>query len=94
MPAKTPDRVDRTNLGAVTLLIATFETEDIDDADTWSSGLTNEPVLGWWSQRLEAAGTDGKEGVAIAYVSTTGVFTFATAEANCQFKVYVILGSG
>ena len=92
MAAKTPDRVDRTNLGACTLLIATFETNDIDDADTWASGLSSEPVLGWWIQRLEDAGTQGKEGTAVAY--SAGTFTFYAAEDNGQYKLYVLLGSG
>lgn len=91
--AKTPDRVDRTSLGATTLLIATFETNDIDDGDTWVSGLLREPVIGWWSQRLEDAAV-GKEGMAIAYVPATGVFTFYPAEDDSTFKVFVILGSG
>ena len=94
MAAKTPDRVDRTSLGATTLLVATFETNDIDQDDTWTSGLLREPVLGWWSQRLEAAGDDGKEGVAIAYAPTTGIFTFYPAEDSGQYKFFVILGSG
>lgn len=92
MAAKTPTRVDRTNLGAVTLLIATFD--DVDTDSTWASGLQNDPVLAWWSQRLEDADTAGKEGMAIAYVSTTGVFSLFAAEADSTFKVFVILGSG
>ena len=77
MAAKTPDSIDRVNLGSVNLLIATFETNDIDDGDTWASGLGSQPVLSWWSQRLEDAGTQGKEGMAVVYSSCT--FTFNTA---------------
>ena len=91
MAAKTPDSVDIVSLGNCKLKIATFETSDIDDGDTWASGMGSSPVLAWWSQRLEDAGTQGKEGMAVAY--SAGTFTFNTAEDNGQYKLFVLVGA-
>ncbi len=38
MAAKTPDSIIRESLGSLTLLICPFETANIDNEDTYTSG--------------------------------------------------------
>ena len=39
MAVKTPDTVITENVGSLMLSIATFSSNDIDDNDTWASGI-------------------------------------------------------
>ena len=86
MAAKTPDSVERISMGSATLLVATFSTNDIDDADTWNTGLGTSAKYVW------ANGTDDptqtKEGIDCALSS--GTVTFSTGEDNRTGCVFVI----
>jgi hypothetical protein len=81
MAAKTPSTIKRESNGSNNLLICTFT--DIDDTDTWTSGMNS--VIGAWVNA-----TDGVTG-GIDVAESAGVFTFSTASANRTAQVYVIV---
>lgn len=82
MAAKTPDSIITENLGSVKLTIATFSTNDIDDNDTWDSGIESAVLYG-----VEPT-IDGPQDCTIDGYSA-GVFTFGSA-ANQTAKVWVM----
>jgi hypothetical protein len=73
MPAKTPDSIETYNLGNVRLTIANFTTTDIDDDDTWASG-----IEGYIGSIWTGVGDDCFD-VQITSVSTSGAFVFDSA---------------
>lgn len=83
MAAKTPDSLRKENLGSANLLIATFVDADIDDNDTWASGISS--VIGYWWIGIGDASYD----VSITSVSAAGLFTF-DAGSNMTGKLYVL----
>jgi len=89
MAEKTPTTVVRQNLGSINLIIATFDgtvsSNDIDDNDTWTSGITS--MVGW---PIVQSTIDGPQDCTIdAYTRSTGQFTFASA-ANQTAVVYIL----
>lgn len=86
MAAKTPDSIVRESMGSKTLFIATFSTNDIDDGDTWATGLgTN--IVGYWGN-LTDDGTQAKESIDIS--NSSGTLTFNVGEDNRTGIVYVL----
>jgi len=86
MAAKTPDSVVRESLGSKTLFIATFSTNDIDDNDTWATGLSTN-IVGYWGV-LTDDGTQTKE--ALDITNASGTLTFRVGEDNRTGLVYVL----
>jgi hypothetical protein len=87
MAAKVPTTVQRHNVGSLSLVIADFDntvaSNDIDDNDTWVSGITQ--AVGWVVQPT----IDGPSDCTIdAYDAATGTFTFGSA-ASQTAKVFV-----
>ena len=86
MAAKTPDSVRLESMGSKQLVIATFATNDIDDGDTWLTGLSTNATDVW------ANGTDDptqeKEGIDCRMIR--GKIRFNVGEANRQGVVYVL----
>jgi hypothetical protein len=80
MAAKTPSSIQRHSLGDLKLTIATFA--DIDDNDTWDSGIKS--AIGYWWGGTADNGYD----VQVTSV-TDGQFLFDSA-ANMAGKLYVI----
>ena len=85
MAAKTPDSILTENTGSSTMHIATFSTNDIDDGDTWTSGIPS--VIGFWAHATDDP-TITKESIDVG--QSAGVFTFYTGEANRQGILYVL----
>jgi len=85
MAAKTPDSIVIENVGSLTLRVCTFSTSDIDNGDTYTSGL--EGVVGYWVQQTDDAG-DTQFGIAVTEAS--GVFTFQTDEANKTGILFIL----
>jgi hypothetical protein len=85
MAAKTPDSIIQENAGTFKMHIATFSTNDIDDADTWASAIPN--VVGFWVNATDDP-TQTKEGIDVG--ESSGTFTFYTGEANRQGMLYVL----
>lgn len=82
MAAKTPDSVQTYNLGGLKLHIATFVTSDIDDNDTWASG-----IEGYIGSFWQGIGDDSFD-VQITSVSS-GTFTFDSA-GSMTGKLFVL----
>ncbi len=77
MAEKTPDSVVVNNVGNLRQIIATFETNDIDDNDTWVSGIKS--ALTWDVQ----TSVDGPQDCTIdLYTAATGTFRFASAASQ------------
>jgi hypothetical protein len=88
MAAKTPDSIQQESLGSLKLIIATFTTNDIDDGDTWASGIQG--IVGYWGN-LTDDGTQAKEGIDISL--STSTFTFNVGEDNRTGLIYVLAKS-
>ena len=88
MAAKTPDSIQQESLGSLKLIIATFSTNDIDDGDTWASGISG--IVGYWGN-LTDDGTQAKEGIDISL--STSTFTFNVGEDNRTGLIYVLAKS-
>ena len=88
MAAKTPDSIQQESLGSLKLIIATFSTNDIDDTDTWASGIQG--IVGYWANATDDP-TQAKEGIDVAL--STSTFTFSTGEDNRTGMVYVLAKS-
>jgi len=83
MAEKTPDSVTSSNVGNLRLIVATFTTNDIDDNDTWVSGIKS--AIAWDVQ----TSIDGPQDTTIdLYTASTGTFRFASA-ANQTGRVAV-----
>ena len=82
MAAKTPDSLTKENLGSANLLIATFVSANIDDNDTWASGINS--IIGYWWCGI------GDNCYDVSITSTTsGTFTFDSA-GSMTGKFYVL----
>ncbi len=79
MAAKTPVSVIRENVGSLTLHIATFTTNDLDDGDTWTSGING--VLAAWCNGTDDPTTQASNGIDVGFTAA-GVFTFYPGEDN------------
>lgn len=88
MAARTPT-VSTGSLGSFRLIIARFT--ELDDADTWVSGLEDEAVKAYWTQDRDNPGTQGDVGVAVVY--SAGTFTFYPAEDNKLADLFIIIGA-
>ena len=89
MAAKTPSNVYTGSLGSFRLIIARFA--DLDDGDTWASGLGSEPVKTYWAQDRDNPTTQASVGVAATY--SAGSFTFYPAEDNKLADLFVLIGA-
>ena len=88
MAKKTPDSVIIESVGSLTLRIATFSTNDIDDTDYWTSGIQG--IVGYWGN-LTDDGTQTKEGIDITLTTaSTGLLTFNVGEGNRTGVIYVL----
>jgi len=90
MAAKTPDSIVIENLGSNTLYKCRFSTNDIDDADTYASKITS--AIAYWCSPTDLP-TQTKEGIDVAYVQSTGTFTFYTGENNRTGDLFILAKS-
>lgn len=86
MAAKTPSSIVRSNAGSETRLTVTFT--DLDDGDTWASGLPNN-VKSQFFTRTDDPSTQASVGVAVA--ESSGTFTFYPAEDNAAGILTVLI---
>ena len=87
MADKVPDSIRKQNLGSVTLIIAEFTTTNIDDNDTWTSGILPGKIISWPKCVPKL---DGPQDFAIDAIDATGVMTFGSA-ANQEGYVEVMV---
>ena len=86
MAVKTPSSVLRESNGSLTILKATFS--DIDDQDTWASGIEGQV----WGKWFNVTG-NLSSGSSTAVSESSGTFTFYTADAqsNVAGELYVLM---
>lgn len=84
MAAKTPDSVRQENLGSARLVMAIFSTTNIDNTDTYATGMKG--IIGAW---FAPDTTTGVVGVS----NSAGTLTFA-ASADNQTGILFILHRG
>jgi len=88
MPAKTPDSIFRESLGSLTLHVATFTTTNIDDDDTWASGIPS--VVAQWANATNDP-TTNTHGIDVSLTTVAnGTFTFRVGASNKEALVFVL----
>ena len=85
MAAKTPDTVKTESLGSLALLICDFTTTNIDNDDTYASGLSTNVVGYWFNNTL--TDTAAKE---VHASNSSGTFTFSTGENDITGQLYIL----
>ncbi len=86
MAAKTPDSIKSHNMGSENLVRVIFSDTNIDDADTWTSGMTN--IVDFWAMGKNNPSTQGSAGIHISEAS--GVFTFYPGEDNWTGTLFIM----
>lgn len=81
MAAKTPDTIRVSNAGDLRMIVATFSDTDIDDNDTWASGIKG--AIAWDFQNS----IDGPQDCTVDAYSN-GTFTFGS-EANATGRLVI-----
>ena len=85
MAAKTPDKIIRESIGSLTLLICQFSTTNIDDNDTYATGLGTNLIDCWFNTTLtDTAAKDVHPSI------SSGTVTFSTGEENINGTLYVL----
>lgn len=84
MAAKTPDSIFQEKLGTVRLILARFSTTNIDDTDTYSTGMT-----GIVDAFFTPDTTTGVVGCSVA--ASTGVITFAASAPNQTGTLHILV---
>lgn len=85
MAPKTPDSIIRENVGSLNLLICDFTTANIDDGDTYATGLPN-IVAQWFNATKDV--TQGGEGMNIS--ESSGTLTFISPEDDVTGKLFIL----
>lgn len=85
MAAKTPDSISRESVGSLTLLKCNFSTTNIDNDDTYTSGLSSN-VFGFWFNNT-LTDTAAKE---VHVSESAGVFTFSSGEDDITGDLYIL----
>ena len=86
MAVKTASNLKRENMGSKNLLVATFT--DLDDGDTYASGLGAGGVFAHWFQRTDNPTTTAAVGVSVA--ESSGTFTFYPAEDDATGNLFIM----
>lgn len=91
MAAKLPTKVTVESIGSLKLAVALFDgtvsSNDIDDNDTWASGIKSAIAYGVFST------IDGPQDCTIdAYDRTTGTFTFGSAANQTGYVLVLFRG--
>jgi len=85
MAAKLPDTVYRESMGSLTMLRCDFLTTDIDNDDTYASGLSTN-VWGYWFNTT-LTDTAAKD---VHVSNSSGTFTFSTGEDNITGQLFIL----
>lgn len=81
MAAKTPDTVRQENLGTLRLVMALFTSTNLDNADTWTTGMDG--IVGAWFAPNTTTGVVGVD-------NSAGVLTFACSADNQTGTLYIL----
>ena len=89
MGAKTADSLEKYNFGSMTLYVGNFSTNDIDDGDTWASGIPY-PIAYWGNLTDDpTAQTNNALNIGLT-TAATGAFAFYSGESGRTGKIYVL----
>ena len=88
MAAVTPSTIRQISLGSCTAIIADFAATT-DDADTWSSGLSN--IIFVAATQEDTAGTQAATGCGASW--SGGTITFHIGEDNSAVRLLVLTGT-
>jgi hypothetical protein len=86
MAAKSPDNIYEENLGSLKLIRAVYSTTNVDDADTWASGIVG--IVDHWFSSQSNPGTQTSAGTNVA--QSSGTFTFYPASDNTTGTLFVL----
>ena len=84
MAAKTPDSVKQDKLGTVRLIYANFTSTNLDDTDTYATGIDG--IIGAW---FSPDSTKGVVGVS----NSAGTLTFACSADNQTGTLFILARS-
>jgi hypothetical protein len=85
MASKTPDTIIRESMGSLTLLMCQFSTTNIDNDDTYATGLGSNLVDCWFNCTL--TDTAAKD---VHPSNSSGTITFSTGEDNITGTLYLL----
>ena len=85
MAAKTPDTIVRESMGSLTLLICQFSTTNIDNDDTYATGLSTNIVDLWFNCTL--TDTAAKD---VHPSNSSGTVTFSTGEDDITGTLFIL----
>lgn len=89
MAVKLPTTLRKENLGSINVLIANFDgtvsSNDIDDNDTWATGIPSGKIVGW---PIVQSTIDGPQDCTIDAIASDGTLTFASADNQTAY-VYI-----
>jgi hypothetical protein len=85
--ARTPTLIEE-SVGDMKLYW-TSEMADVDDGDTFATGMTNRIVAAWFDPTDDPT-TQASNAVDVNYVYATGAITFQTGEDNRTGKLYIL----
>lgn len=86
MAEKTPDSRKVNNMGSMTLLELRYTSTNLDDADTYTSGITG--IVNHWFGATNNPGTQASAGVHVS--RSGGTFTFFPGEDNATGTLFVL----
>jgi len=86
MAEKTPDTTITENMGSLALLVCKYSSTNIDDGDTYPSGLSTNVVDQWFNATLDC--TQGGEGMNVS--ESSGTYTFNAPEANVTGTLFIL----
>lgn len=87
MASKTPDSIYRHNVGELTLIRAVYSSTNVDDADTWDSGIDG--IVDHWFSAQSNPTTQGSAGINVARSGQD--FTFYPGEDNTTGTLYILV---
>jgi len=87
MAAKTPDSVQLESAGSLTLRIMDFSTTNIDNGDTYATGITS--IVGTPIFSASKDPTQGGEGMNVAWTASTGALVFHSPEEDVTGTLYI-----
>ena len=74
------------------MLYYTDEMADVDDGDTFASGLSNRIIAAWFNASTNPS-TQTSNGVDVTYTYSTGAIIFQCGENNNTGKLYILTSS-
>lgn len=86
MAEKTPDSRRTNNLGSVTLLELTYSATNLDDADTYTSGIKG--IVNHWFSATNNPAVQTSAGMHVS--QSSGTFTFFPGEDNATGTLFVL----